>query len=40
MKILIKKGRIIDPSQNLDFLGDLLIEDGKILGIRKKYRNS
>jgi dihydroorotase len=35
MKILIKKGRIIDPSQNLDFLGDLLIENGKILGVEK-----
>ncbi len=35
MKVLIKKGRIIDPSQNLDFIGDLLIEDGKILGVEK-----
>jgi dihydroorotase len=35
MKILIKKGRIIDPSQNLDFIGDLLIEEGKILGVEK-----
>lgn len=33
MKILVKKGRIIDPSQNLDFIGDVLIEDGKIIGV-------
>jgi len=33
MRILIKKARIIDPSQNLDITGDLLIEDGKILDI-------
>lgn len=30
--ILIKNGRIIDPSQNLDQQGNLLIEDGKIKG--------
>ncbi|PMP97058.1 MAG: dihydroorotase, partial [Thermodesulfobacterium geofontis] len=35
MKVLIKKGRIIDPSQNFDFVGDLLIEEGKILGIER-----
>lgn len=35
MKVLIKRGRIIDPSQNLDFVGDLLIEEGKILGLEK-----
>jgi len=35
MKILVRKGRVIDPLQNLDFLGDLLIENGKILGIEK-----
>ncbi len=32
MKILLKKGRILDPTLNLDFIGDLLIEDGKIKG--------
>lgn len=31
--ILIKNGRIIDPSQGLDLLGNLLIEDGKIKGL-------
>jgi dihydroorotase len=28
--LLIKNGRIIDPASNLDQLGDLLIEDGKV----------
>ncbi len=31
--LLIRGGRIIDPSQNLDQPGDLLIEDGKISAI-------
>ncbi|HCO27630.1 MAG: dihydroorotase [Gimesia sp.] len=31
--ILIKNGRIIDPSQDLDQLGNLLIENGKITGL-------
>jgi dihydroorotase len=31
--ILIQGGRIVDPSQNHDALGDLLIEDGKISAI-------
>jgi dihydroorotase len=30
MKILIRDGHIIDPSQKLDGVGDILIEDGKI----------
>ena len=30
MTILLKRARIVDPSQNLDVLGDLLIRDGKI----------
>lgn len=29
-RILIKKGHIVDPSQRLDGVGDILIEDGKI----------
>lgn len=33
MKLLIKNGRILDPSQNLDRIADLLIEDGKIVAI-------
>ncbi|MEK6653285.1 MAG: dihydroorotase [Nitrospirota bacterium] len=34
MKVLIKNGRIIDPSQGIDGVGDILIEDGKIKEIR------
>jgi len=30
VSLLIKNGRIIDPSQNLDITGDVLIADGKI----------
>jgi dihydroorotase len=30
MKILIRDGHVIDPSQELDGVGDILIEDGKI----------
>ena len=30
MKILIKNGHIVDPSQNIDGIGDVLIEEGKI----------
>jgi dihydroorotase len=30
MKILIKEGHLLDPSQELDAVGDILIEDGKI----------
>jgi dihydroorotase len=34
MKLLIKCGRVIDPSQNLDAVLDVLIEDGVIKDIR------
>jgi dihydroorotase len=34
--ILIEKGHIIDPSQGIDGVGDVLIEDGKIVEIRKE----
>ncbi len=30
MKLLIKKGRVVDPSQNLDAVKDILIEDGRV----------
>ncbi len=33
MKILIKKGRVIDPSQNLDAALDILVEGGKIADV-------
>ena len=35
MKILIKNGRIIDPSQNLNTFSDILIADGKVIEIKK-----
>lgn len=34
MKILIKNGHIIDPSQGIDGIGDVVIEDGKITEIK------
>ena len=36
MKTLICGGRIIDPAQNMDEIGDILIEDGKIAQIAPK----
>ncbi|MCS7199426.1 MAG: dihydroorotase [Caldimicrobium sp.] len=36
MRILVRGGRIIDPSLGLDFVGDLLIEEGKIKGLAPK----
>ncbi|MFC1512669.1 dihydroorotase [bacterium] len=35
MKILIKNGRVIDPSQKLDLKTDLLIEDNKVVSVSK-----
>ena len=34
MKILIKNGHIIDPSQNIDGIGNIFIENGKIQEIK------
>ncbi len=34
MRILIKHGHIIDPSQEIDGIGDILIENGKIKDIK------
>lgn len=34
MKILIKNGHIIDPLQGIDGIGNILIEDGKIVKIK------
>ncbi|MBI5188347.1 MAG: dihydroorotase [Nitrospirae bacterium] len=34
MIILVKNGHIIDPSQGIDGVGDILIEDGKIKEVR------
>ena len=33
MKLLIKAGRVVDPSQNLDKVMDILVEDGKVVEI-------
>ncbi len=33
--VLIRGGRIIDPSQNKDFIGDLWLEDGKIAALER-----
>ena len=33
--ILVRGGRIVDPSQGVDTVGDLLIEDGMIAGIER-----
>jgi len=33
MKLILSGGRILDPSQDIDREGDLVIEDGKIAGI-------
>ena len=33
MKILLKGGRIVDPSQGLDQAADLLLEDGKVVAL-------
>ncbi|MBI5665566.1 MAG: dihydroorotase, partial [Nitrospirae bacterium] len=33
MNILIKNGRVIDPSQNIDGLSDILIKGRKIQGL-------
>ena len=34
-RVLVKGGRIIDPSRGVDRVGDLLIEDGKIAGVEQ-----
>lgn len=33
MKTLLKNGRILDPSQDMDVVGNLLIEDDQIVGV-------
>ncbi len=39
MKTLIKNGRVVDPSQNIDAVLDVLVEDGKILQVDKKIND-
>ncbi|NLU48150.1 MAG: dihydroorotase [Syntrophomonadaceae bacterium] len=33
MKLLVKGGRVIDPASGMDQLADVLIQDGKVMGI-------
>jgi len=40
MTLLIKNGRVLDPSQNLDRIADVLIEDGRVAAIESKIDNS
>ena len=35
MKTFIKNGRVVDPSQKLDAVMDILVEDGKIKALGK-----
>ena len=35
MKLLIKNGRVVDPSQKLDEISDVLVADGKIAKVAK-----
>ncbi|MDO8885416.1 dihydroorotase [Candidatus Oleimmundimicrobium sp.] len=37
-KLLIKKGRVIDPANNIDDVLDVLVEDGKIASIGKNIK--
>ena len=37
MRLLIQNARIIDPSQNLDQVGDLLLEEGRIAQIGRGF---
>src|SRR5690606_27400321 len=40
MNLLIKNGRVLDPSQNLDRIADVLIVDGRVAAIESKIDNS
>lgn len=40
MNLLIKNGRVLDPSQNLDRVADVLIEDGRIAAIETSIQNA
>ena len=39
-KILIKGGRIVDPAQGVEMLGDLLLSEGRVSGIEKSIPSS
>ncbi|MBI4924401.1 MAG: dihydroorotase [Bdellovibrio sp.] len=34
-RFIIRGGKIIDPTQDIDFIGDILVEDGKIKALEK-----
>ena len=34
--LFVKGGRIIDPAQKIDFVGDLMVEDGKVSWMMKE----
>lgn len=38
--LLIKNGRVLDPSQNIDRLADVLIEDGRVAAIDSNIKRS
>lgn len=40
MKLLIKNGRIVDPSQNLDKVMDLLLEDGNVAKLAERITDA
>src|SRR5260370_20371718 len=37
--LIIRKGRVIDPANKRDEIGDLYITDGKIVGSKSEIRN-
>ncbi len=39
-KLLIKNGRVVDPSQNLDGIRDVLVENNKIIQVKAKLKNN
>ncbi|MGE5893116.1 MAG: dihydroorotase [bacterium] len=40
MKVIIRDGRIIDPAQGIDGIGDIVVEDRKIVKVAMKSRTS
>ena len=39
MKLLIKGGRVINPGKDFDAVSDVLVENGKIVAIGRKFRS-
>lgn len=35
MRVLLKRGHLLDPTLGIDFVGDLLVEEGKIKGVER-----